>query len=163
MNKRVERRNGTYGAVKYMTVCNVILAAWAEEVGIPNLVDPNKFHTTLIYSRKPIKNVERFNLNKNELSTLMWIFQPSCLALMDSSAESRDHRVLVMKLDAPELVKFHEALIKDGATHDFDDYVPHITLSYDVPQDFNLNIEMPPISFLPNEVYFEPLDLNWKE
>jgi hypothetical protein len=139
----IERRQGTYGAVKYMSICNVILAIWMDDNDIPNPLHPDKFHSTLIYSRKPIVDAEKLNFDQDELTKLQWIFYPDSLALLDSSSESHDKSVLVMKLKAPELVDYHNFLIKSGATHDFDDYIPHITLSYDVPTDFNLDILMP--------------------
>lgn len=55
-----------------------------------------------------------------------------------------------------------------GATHDFEDYTPHITIGYKIPLKVNLEWECPHLLGLVGQrVHFthekvEPLDLDWK-
>ena len=71
--------------------------------------------------------------------------------------------MLVLKLKAGELVEMHESLIRLGAVHDFPIYQPHVTISYDLPLDYDWSmLKPPPMVFIPNRIYFEPLDLNWE-
>jgi hypothetical protein len=70
--------------------------------------------------------------------------------------------VLVAVLDAPELVKAHEEYISKGCTHDFPEYIPHVTISYEVPSSFDLTTLTQFTGFLiPSYFYVEPLDMNW--
>ena len=162
--KLVERRVGTYAAVKYdHATCNVI-EEWHKLHNIPNPVDASKLHSTLIYSRAPIAKEHQKNLDEIELRSRGWRFMPDEFKLLPSSSDKGAlNEVLVLTLKAPELVQMHDDLCSKGATHDFDDYIPHVTLSYKVPLDFDLSITPPPVYFIPSKIYFEPLDLNWSE
>lgn len=160
----IERRNGTYGAVKYTEASCVVLEQLMKIWGIPNPLSAEKFHTTLIYSRKPIATSDYRSMDAEELKKLGWVFTPKAFELFPSSPETPEKKVLVMTLVAPELIKLHDELINAGAIHDFDDYIPHITLSYDVPAGFDVNFRRPGLVYLqPEKIYFEPLNLNWKE
>jgi hypothetical protein len=50
---------------------------------------------------------------------------------------------LVVKFDSPALAQRHKTFLNGGHTHDFDDFIPHMTLVKDgeVPKD------LPPIDF----------------
>ena len=133
----------------------LVMKAWVDVWKIPNAIPCEKYHTTILYSRKPLPEsvLPKIDLKKNKM-----VFKPSGLDLF---GEGKD-RVLVMKLDAPELITLHEKMIKLGATHDFPRYQPHVTISYDLPEDFNWNtITPPPVFLIPDRIYFEPLDLDW--
>lgn len=159
-----ERRSGTYAAVKYTSATCNVLKSLMDMYKIPNQVGVNDIHSTLIYSRVKIPTSEYRNFNENTLSKMKWVFRPTSFDLFNSSASSTIKNVLVMKIDAPELKTLHKEIISIGATHDFEEYEPHITLSYDVNESFDLDkLNIPTfINLLPSEIYFESLDLNWK-
>jgi len=159
----VERRKGTYAAVKYDTVTCMILGEWCKSIGII-MIDPSKLHSTLIYSRVEIPVENQHNLDEAELRSRGWKFEPSHFELMPTSSDpDAKKEVLVLVLKAPELVELHDELCQNGATHDFDDYIPHVTLSYKVSEHFNVDLIPPQMYFVPNQIYFEQLDLNWKD
>ncbi len=160
----IEQRKGTYAAVKYDETTCEILSAWLKLWKIPNPIKQEDFHTTIIYSRVPIPVENQLNADAIELKSRGWRFTPKELALFKSSAASDSTDVLVMILHAPELVNLHQTLREHGATHDFDKYEPHVTLSYEVTEEFDWKrIVLPPVYFIPARIYFEPLDVNWKE
>lgn len=160
--KLVERRTGTYAAVKYDDTTCMILAEWCKINNIPNTVDVSKLHSTLIYSRVQIPVECQHNLDEVELRSRGWRFMPDEFKLLQTSSDKGAAKeVLVLTLKAPELVQLHDELCRKGATHDFDDFIPHVTISYKVPLDFNLALVPPPVYFIPSKIYFEPLDLNW--
>jgi len=151
----LERRKGTYAAVKYDDAIMPIIEEWGKLWKIPNLINPSELHTTVIYSRVVIPKVRQTSLDRDALKSLGWRFLPTQLKLLDDA--------LVIMLEAPELIEVHEKLVKQGATHDYVDYIPHVTIAYDVPVEFDWStITPPPIYFIPIKLYFEPLDLNWK-
>lgn len=117
--------DGTYAGVRYDKDGVKLLSKYAEENDIPNPLDPNKVHTTLLYSRKYCPDYEPAGK-----------LDPPLKAKFDEMEvwPTQDKKnALVVTLDAPELVKRHKTLMKElDATYDFDEYKPHITLSYDV-------------------------------
>jgi len=162
--KLVERRVGTYAAVKYEATTCAIVAEWCKINNIPNPVDVDKMHSTLIYSRVKIPTEYQKDLDEIELRSRGWRFLPDEFKLMPTSSDKGAVKeVLVLTLKAPELIQMHDDLCRKGATHDFDDFIPHVTLSYKVPTDFNLALTPPPVYFIPSKIYFEPLDMNWSD
>jgi hypothetical protein len=160
----IEKRNGTYAALKYEDGTIKIIGDLIELWNIPNPLKPEKLHTTIIYSRSPIPAGKQHNMNRAEMKSKGWKFLPSHLGLLKSSPHSPITDVLVLFLKAPELVELHDSLKVNGASHDFDGYDPHITLSYNLPESFDWkSLEIPPIYLVPSSLYFEPLNVNWKD
>lgn len=163
IKKLIEQRKGTYAATEY-EASRSILEAWVDIWKIPNPIDPKHYHSTIIYSRTQISVAGQRLVDEASEVGSEWRFLPKSLALFKSSAVSKLDDVLVMLLEAPELVSLHRELCKHGASHEFDSYEPHITLSYNIPVDFEWQkIILPPVYFIPSRIYFEPLDVNWKE
>lgn len=93
-------------------------------LGIENRAPPNKFHTTLIYSRRPCPNMMEMDgqvvPHRGTFRVLhKWPTQEGKIAL-------------VLEIECEPLSALHADLrTKYGATHDYPEYIPHITLSYD--------------------------------
>jgi 2'-5' RNA ligase len=106
-----------------------------ERYKVPNHCPDASFHTTLIYSRKPtvLPKLQSHKLYKASFNKLE-IFN------------TRDgKRCLVIRLDSPELQTRHRQLMQDlDASYDFDQFLPHITLSYDVGESFRAPSDIPP-------------------
>ena len=153
------RQTGVYASCTYHQTSLNKLTKWMveHEDFIPNPVPLDQIHTTVIYSRKDLTCLiigESVNFPNPQC---MW---PSEFKLFSKSEDEKT--CLVMLLDASSLINIHNFLIEHGAEHDYDDYIPHITLSYDVPKDFDLSsLTLPDFCFIPNEIKFEPLNLNW--
>lgn len=154
---------GTYSACLYKQPSLDLLNAWAKINVIPNLIKKQSIHSTIIYSKTKVEDRFQKSFNEKELDILAWKFKPLKLDMFSSSSGSKDKNVLVMLLNAPELEEIHNNLVFNGASHDFDEYQPHITLSYDVPERFDWrSLKMPSIYLIPNKIYFEPLDIEWE-
>lgn len=149
----IERRNGTYGSIKYCESTVQEINRWMDDHNIPNRIDDRDIHTTLIYSRVKLAELE----NAETYRTLDSKFKVSGF---DKFGDA-----LVMLIEAPELVELHESLKKDfGATHDYEDYRPHVTLSYGIDEGFDLNsLNLPSFELHPSFICFEPLDDDWEE
>lgn len=120
----VERRAGTYVSCTYTDETNQNLATWCVENLIPDPLDPAKYHTTIIYSRAPIPKAFEILKLKEDLE-----FKAKGFHLFDSK-EDPLRAALVIELDAPEIVAAHKRMIAGGGTHDYDDFTPHLTVSY---------------------------------
>lgn len=147
--------NGTYVGVTYDGLTCHVLDEWMRLVGIPNRVNADSLHTTLIYSRVAIDPKYHLALGRSDLQMLGWRFEPSGFDVFDD-------KCLVMLINARGLVEFHQQLLACGGTHDFKPYNPHVTLSYDVTGFDHTKLSLPEIVLTPVSVYTEPLELDWK-
>src|ERR1035437_9286225 len=130
-----ERRlTGTYVSCSFMSDSRFDLATWCVENLIPVPLAPSKYHTTILYSRSHVNDVEKI-VEKMDDSLR---FKIKGFHLFDT--EDQLLRSLVLELDAPELIVFHDRLIKAGGTHDYPTFTPHLTVSYSVPIDMNLKV-----------------------
>ena len=130
--------SGTYAAVLPMPGTLALIQDWANKNKI--VIDDN-LHVTLLYSRKPLC----ITCCKDEF-----------VATGVGFAKLGD--ALVLKLNCPAISARHEQFIAQGGTHDFPEFIPHMTIQAkselnpeDVPMmDFGL--------IFGNE-YCEPLQL----
>jgi hypothetical protein len=133
------------------------IIAWAREQGFTTTLPADDMHVTIAFSRQPIdwmKVGEAWGANEDGSLTV----KPGGARLV----EQFDGGAVVLLFNSSELGWRHEAIKQAGASWDYPDYQPHITLTYD-PGDVDLSqvepyrgaIELGP------EV-FEPLDENWK-
>lgn len=121
-----KKPSGTYACYHFAPKSLKALREWAKKNEIPNRVPHEKMHCTLLFSKKHCPDYEP----KGELDPPIEV-KPKHLTVFDS--RDRGKKVLVVELDAPEFTKRHKELMKEhGATYDFPEYKPHVTLSYDM-------------------------------
>lgn len=123
------KSKGTYIGVRYSKSSENIIKDFIKENNIPSpdsIKDNGGIHTTLIYSRKVLDD---FKPKKN--------YNGTSVKIKGYKKLGENKNCLVMELTAPELVKRHKQIRKEhGATHDWNEYIPHITLSTEA-QDFD--------------------------
>lgn len=165
LQELIERRKstrGTYAAVNFdkQTIQNI--EEYLKENKIPGALKSDKLHTTLLYSRKFLPDYKGVGQYESPIvgtpaGFVVWKTKP------DDGSEPA--RCLVLKYDCPELVKRHKLLMKEhNATYDYDEYHPHITLSYDIGDMNEKNL--PDIQKYVDKIviiseYHEDLNLNW--
>lgn len=154
-----KKPDGTFVGVKISKESKDALISASKKMKVPNIIDKDKIHITLIYSRKHLPKFEA----KGKLEKPIIV---SVDKLDIFPAQEGDSKALIVKLDAPDLVKRHKEIMKEeGATYDFPKYIPHITLSYDVG-DFDAKAEKI-TDYMSNsnleivEEYAQDLELNW--
>ena len=117
---------GLYVAVKYNQSAGDDLLDFIKKYNIPSTMKSEDFHTTLICSRKfaDIKELE------DDLVDSEIVAEPTELHVFETFDKKR---ALVIKLDCPYLEERHKYLMqKYDLEYDYDEYIPHITLSYDI-------------------------------
>lgn len=128
--KLTEIANGTYASFQLSPASAKLLYDFCEEMRLPDRVEIDDYHCTIIYSHAPCPEVsqEDFNLPCKAV--------PKGYKLLGTEVV-----VLVLELECPNAEFLHNRFMeKHGATHDYDEYIPHITLtkSYygtDLPAD----------------------------
>lgn len=150
-----KKSDGTYASVTYTSGSKYQLRKIQKELDIPNPLNKNKFHTTLIFSRKVLPDAKSRDLrHKSDVTELT----------LDEWEQRNGTPCLVAKFDSDFLTIRHEHYKAMGGTHDFDSYQPHITLSYDISDHVGeykgkvVKLDQPLV--FAREVV-EPLDLNW--
>ena len=149
--------DGTYVGVRLTQESKSKVRKIAKEINVPNIVPSKKMHITLIYSRKYLPEFSSHGkLDKPIVAEVdkLHVFQ-----------KEGGPRVLTIKLKSPELERRHKEIMDGhGATYDFDEYIPHLTLSYNCG---NYDEEAHDIRALLgdsleiDEEYDQELDLNW--
>lgn len=128
--KEIVETKGTYIGLKLSEKSKIFLTKLIKDFDIDNPISEDDFHVTLVYSRKPaVKNiVEPDNIYKCKIDTWdVW--------------ESQGKKSFIVKLKCQKLIDRHKELIhKYSLTHDFPDYTPHITLSYNLRNDPNKDV-----------------------
>jgi 2'-5' RNA ligase len=150
-----ERRNGTYVAINFTSATNNSLFEWTsnQQLGNVKLVKPEQYHCTILYSRKPLEKDHHIN---GKISA-------SCKAKKFSIFPyDENNNCLVLELECDALDKLHKIFIKAGGTHDYDEFIPHVTLCSGIRKDYKISsLELPQFDIVTDWIKTEPLDLNW--
>jgi len=116
--------NGTYSAYHLTDHSAQQLMTFVKELGIPNPVLPNDYHITTMYSRAPVDYTPDVGRNI--------VVEPVSYQVFNT--QKSKSCLLVLRVESPELHKRFAESQKLGATYDFDDYLPHITLTGILPE-----------------------------
>lgn len=136
---------GTYVAVLPVLSTRALLDEWIDDMLIPNRVPPQDLHVTLLYSRQPV----RITPTTNEFHA-----DPVGFDIFQMDGK----KVLVLLLESPGMSRRHQQFMALGATHDYSDYTPHVTLSYDIGENFDMSaLELPHFHMIFGDEYSEEL------
>lgn len=139
---------GLYVAAKYSDITLDAIEKLQRDLKVPNPVPREKIHSTICYSR--VKIPYTVSVGSFEVAST------GHLEVWD-----HDTPVLVLVLDSEYLRCRHMYARALGATHDFPDYTPHITLSYNVgPLTYKGDVQIPVVL---DREYKEPLKLDWAD
>jgi hypothetical protein len=96
------------------------VASWAKSQGFRSTVPPEEMHVTVTYSKKPVD----------------WKKMPRHEPIVKSLGGNRSVSVLgkegaiVLHFEDPALQLHHKAFVDAGCSHDYPDYLTHVTISY---------------------------------
>lgn len=144
---------GTYIAAQLSPDSQLLLDKYVSNMNIPNAADPNQYHSTVIYSRKGVPEAKGYKFKLPFKAKIKeW-------KLFDTKF-GESGKCLVAIMDSPELQKAHKEIRdKYGATHDYPDYHPHVTISYDYPNE--LPSEVPTLELEYDDIELKPLNPNF--
>lgn len=93
-----------------------------ETLKLPNPIDPDYLHTTIIYSTSPVPDAKYLDRETNAHANFLRyeVFH---------TKTGKD--CLTIIVDCPKAHALNRMLTKLGATSNFNPYCPHLTLSYD--------------------------------
>ena len=127
--------SGMYMAVDFTEATQRAITEYAEIAKVPDPVMAPSLHCTLVYSRTKVPMEPSHDCN----------YEIAKVKGLELWPVADGKNVLVLTLESKYLTnRFNEA-ISLGATYDYDEYKPHITLSYDAGE-FDI-ASAPPITF----------------
>jgi len=101
------------------------IAGHLKELGIEDFIDPTDMHVTVMYSRN-----DEINTNADPKRDYIATVTNDVTILGE-----HPYRALVLKLDSDDLQVRHGELFMHGGIHSFDDYLPHLSLKYNVTDE----------------------------
>jgi 2'-5' RNA ligase len=117
-------------------------------------VDPDTYHVTIIYSRTPVPDAEKYKDSRSVYEAI-----PSKFEVFPTK---NDGQCLVLKLDFPFGVALNSQLTKMGATSDYDEYKPHVTIAYDTEVDIDPStLSLPRFPIQLHNIKVAPLDTDY--
>lgn len=148
--------DGTYVGMKVSKETRDNIWNMTKSLEVPNPLDKKDYHVTVIFSRKYLPTFSAKGKLKEPL-----IGKPEKFEIFPAR---NDKNCLVLRFSCPELNKRHHYIMNTyDAKYDFDQYKPHITLSYDVG-DFDPS-GIDPSTYIDEieltEEYDEELQLDW--
>lgn len=134
------------------------IIGWAKKQGFTSTLSADDLHVTVLYSRQPVDPMKMGQAwGEDENGNLR--IKPGGPRAIERLGEN----AVVLLFPSWDLQSRHRDMVEAGGSHDFDEYHPHITISFEVPADMDLTAVKPftgALEFGPE--LFEPLDLDWK-
>lgn len=145
----MRHREGTYAQLDMSDQSKMMLDNFLNSVLDPRLerTDPASYHTTVIYSRTPVPRAEEYigSYHDSYATPIRWeVFKTK-----------NDGKCLVLKLKFPIAEHLNKIFQSMGATSDYPEYKPHVTVAY----DFSLELEPEEISVPEFKLHFQKLDV----
>jgi phage-related protein (TIGR01555 family) len=112
---------------------------WAKAQGFKEPLPAADLHVTVCFSKMKVdwlKMGEAWDSDRDGKLTVPAGGARIVEALGDKGA-------VVLLFNSSSLAWRHEQLVREGASHDFGDYQPHVTISWNVPDDFDLDAVEP--------------------
>lgn len=134
------------------------LIAWAKDNGFTSNLADDDMNVTVLYSRSPVDPMKMGESWSGDEQGRIRV-KPGGPRAIERFGEN----AVVLLFASWELESRHRSMVEAGGSHDFDEYHPHVTISFDVPADVDLAAIKPyagALEFGPE--LFEPLDLDWK-
>lgn len=154
-----ESEPGKYIGVRFSQETVDNLVQYCQDTGIPNPLAPEKFHSTVLYSRKPLPDLEAIGDYEVPMYGTLTEFD----VWQSTPDEGEPTNCLVLKYDCTELSDRHNELSEMyNVPFDFEGgYKPHVTFSYDIG-DFSIDeLEVPNFKIEIVHEYEEELNTNW--
>ncbi len=134
------------------------LIAWAKANGFEATLPAADMHVTVLYSKQPVDPMKMGETWTSEENGGLDIKPGGPRAL-----ERFDGGAVVLQFASWSLQSRHEQMVREGASRDYPEYLPHVTLSYEAPEGLDLAAIVPysgELRFGPE--IFAPIDEDWK-
>lgn len=149
------RKTGIYVSAKLNERSEKRLHNWVSDQKIEKatIVPTKDYHCTVIYSRASIPKEDWVN------QIVLYSAKPKELRVFPYEKTSH---CLVLEIKSPSLEILHKDLLEAGAKHGYPDFIPHLTIAYNISSDFDCSkLEIPNFELIFTTIKSENLDLDW--
>jgi len=124
------------------------LHTWCKAHGVP-CMSPSELHLTVLFSRNPVPHLVSMNGNAVQVPARIrgWT------KLGDNA--------LCLDLDCGLATKFHQSLRAQGGTHDWPEYIPHTSVSYDYGNRTDLPKSVPDFALAFDQIQVKEINPNY--
>lgn len=134
------------------------LVAWAKASGFATTLDAADMHVTVLYSKQPVDPMKMGEGWSSDADGGLVIKAGGPRAL-----ERFGEGAVVLQFASWSLQSRHNEMVQAGASHDYPEYLPHVTVTYEAPADLDIETIKPFSGELRfGEEIFEPLNPDWK-
>lgn len=133
------------------------LIAWAKANGFETTLTAEDMHVTVLYSKRPVDPMKMGETWTGEDDGGLTIKPGGPRAL-----ERFDGGAVVLQFASWSLQSRHEQMVREGASHDYPEYLPHVTLSYGAGEIDLANIVPYSGELRFGPEIFAPIDEDWK-
>lgn len=154
LSQYAKHKDGTYVSLEMAQESKDMLDNFVEmNLGLTERVDKKTYHITVIYSRTPVPSAEQL-LHMN--TSIPVEAQPVGYEIFPTK---NDGYCLVMRIICPYATRINSQLSAAGATSDYTDYKPHITIAYDIKERVDPNsLPVPQFQLIFDKLNVAPLD-----
>jgi 2'-5' RNA ligase len=154
LSQYAKHKDGTYVSLEMSQESRDLLDNFVEmNLGLSERVDKKTYHITVIYSRTPVPSAEQLmHMNTSipvEAQAVGYEIFPT----------KNDGQCLVMRIICPYATRINSQLNAAGATSDYPDYKPHITIAYNIKEQVDPNsLPVPQFQMIFDKLNVAPLD-----
>lgn len=137
------------------------LIAWARDAGFTTTLPADDMHVTIAYSRTPIDWMKVASDDWGSDDDGGLIVRAGGVRLIERLGDMG--KAVVLMFGSSRLAYRHEEIGRAGASWDHDEYQPHVTLTYDAPEELDLTAIEPfrgALRFGPE--IFETINEDWQ-
>lgn len=131
------------------------LVKWAKANGFDKTLTADDMHVTVLYSKTPVDPLKMGESWSSDEDGGLTIRAGGPRAL-----ERFNEGAVVLQFASSSLSYRHEDMVRNGASHDWPEYLPHVTISYEGPKELPAVPYQGELRFGPE--IFEDLDEDWK-
>lgn len=144
--------HGTYAEITLDPQSKNYISSLMESLELENPIDPDDLHTTVVYSKNPCPDAARLH----KLPT-PFVGRITEFKIWPTQTGSN---CLVAIVECDMVTKLHQHFRqKYKASHDYDQYIPHITLSYNCKNSYQLPQGNHQVRY--RDLNVRPLDPDW--
>lgn len=146
-----KHKDGTYVSFQMDEQTRALLDRFVEmNLGLAERVSASTYHITVIYSRTPVPTAEDYSGNSTAVAS------PVAYEVFQTKDAGK---CLVLRINSTEASALNNQLTKMGATSDYDEYKPHVTLAYnaEMPEDLSV-LPLPQFPLVFDRIEVEALD-----
>ena len=112
----INKKSPLYVSRPVLNTSDII--SWAKEQGFDSVMKPEDMHVTIVYSKTPVSYIP------NKENNAAFSINNGARKLEEFDGAT------VLQFECPELQNRWKQFIDKGASWDYDNYNPHITLTY---------------------------------